>query len=89
MSAEANKALVRPFYAEVDKGSQAPGPIDAYVQSVETAQCNMGSAGTSTGANVVAAIRIAERLGQGRTVVTIACDSGLKYLSTDLYSSGP
>lgn len=55
MSAEANKALVRPFYAEVDKGSQAPGPIDAYVQSVETAQCNMGFAGTSTGANVVAA----------------------------------
>lgn len=41
-------------------------------------------AGTSTGANVVAALRIAERLGPGQTVATIACDSGLKYLSTDL-----
>lgn len=45
-------------------------------------------AGTSTGANVVAALRVAERLGPGRTVATLACDSGLKYLSTDLYSAG-
>ena len=44
-------------------------------------------AGTSTGANVLAAIRVATRLGSGRTVVTVACDSGLKYLSTDLYTS--
>ncbi|MFO7587468.1 MAG: cysteine synthase family protein [Gemmatimonadota bacterium] len=43
--------------------------------------------GTSTGANVVAALRVAERLGPARTVVTLLCDSGLKYLSTDLYSS--
>ncbi|MBN2566311.1 MAG: cysteine synthase family protein [Candidatus Eisenbacteria bacterium] len=42
--------------------------------------------GTSTGANVVAALRVAERLGSSRTVATLACDSGLKYLSTELYS---
>lgn len=42
-------------------------------------------AGTSSGANVVAALRVAECLGRGRTVVTLICDSGLKYLSTDLY----
>ena len=42
-------------------------------------------AGTSTGANVVAALRVAERLGDGATVVTIAVDSGLRYLSTDVY----
>lgn len=42
-------------------------------------------AGTSTGANVVAALRVAERLGAGATVVTIAVDSGLRYLSTDVY----
>lgn len=45
-------------------------------------------AGTSSGANVVAALRVAERLGPGKTVVTLLCDSGLKYLSTDLYSTG-
>jgi len=42
-------------------------------------------AGTSSGANVVAAIRVGERLGPKATVVTIMVDSGLRYLSTDLY----
>jgi cysteine synthase A len=42
-------------------------------------------AGTSTGANVVAALRIATRLGPGRTVATIIVDSGLRYLSTDVF----
>lgn len=42
-------------------------------------------AGTSTGANVVAALKVAERLGPAATVVTLMCDSGVKYLSTDLY----
>jgi cysteine synthase A len=42
-------------------------------------------AGTSTGVNVLAAIRVAERLGPGRTVVTLAVDSGLKYLNADVY----
>jgi len=45
-------------------------------------------AGTSSGANVVAAIRVAERLGPGATVVTLLADSGLKYLSTDVYRRG-
>jgi len=45
-------------------------------------------AGTSTGANVVAALKLAGRLGSGRVVTTLACDHGLKYLSTDLYSAG-
>jgi cysteine synthase A len=38
-------------------------------------------AGTSTGANVIAALRLAEGLGRGATVVTIMCDTGMKYLS--------
>jgi len=42
-------------------------------------------AGTSSGANVVAAIRVAERLGPSAKVVTLMVDSGLKYLSTDVY----
>ncbi len=42
-------------------------------------------AGTSSGANVIAALRVGRRLGPGATVVTLMCDSGLKYLSTDVY----
>jgi cysteine synthase A len=37
--------------------------------------------GTSTGANVVAALRVAEDMPAGATVVTVLCDSGTKYLS--------
>jgi cysteine synthase A len=39
-------------------------------------------AGTSSGANVVAAIRVGQRLGPGATVATLLVDSGLKYLRT-------
>lgn len=42
-------------------------------------------AGTSSGANVIAALRLAAQLGSGGRVVTLMCDSGLKYLSTDVY----
>lgn len=42
-------------------------------------------AGTSSGANVLAAIRVAQRLGPSATVVTLMADSGLKYLSTDVF----
>jgi cysteine synthase len=42
-------------------------------------------AGTSSGANVVAAIRLAERMGPESTVLTIIVDSGLRYLTTDVF----
>jgi len=42
-------------------------------------------AGTSSGGNVHAAIRVAQKLGSSAKVVTLMVDSGLKYLSTDLY----
>jgi cysteine synthase A len=45
--------------------------------------------GTSSGANVLAAIEVGRRLGPAATVVTVMADSGLKYLATDLYRTGP
>jgi cysteine synthase A len=42
-------------------------------------------AGTSSGANVLAAIELGRRLGPDAKIVTLMCDSGLKYLSTDVY----
>ena len=44
-------------------------------------------AGSSGGANVVAALRLAQRLGPDATVATVLCDSGVKYLSTEVYAS--
>jgi len=42
-------------------------------------------AGASSGANVVAGLRLAERLVPAATVVTLLVDSRLKYLTTDVY----
>lgn len=41
--------------------------------------------GTSSGANVVAALRVARRLGPDAAVATIMVDSGLRYLHTDVF----
>ncbi len=42
-------------------------------------------AGTSSALNVAAAVALAQELGSGKTVVTVACDTGLKYLGGDLF----
>jgi cysteine synthase len=44
-------------------------------------------AGTSSGGNVHAALRVAEKLGPDAKVVTLMIDTGLKYMSTDVYST--
>ncbi|KAL7957477.1 tryptophan synthase beta subunit-like PLP-dependent enzyme [Trichoderma compactum] len=42
--------------------------------------------GTSTGINIVAAIQLAKELGPGKRVVTVAVDTGLKYLNGTLFA---
>ena len=44
--------------------------------------------GSSTGANIIASLSVAKKLGTGKNVVTVAVDSGLKYLSTNVYQYG-
>jgi cysteine synthase len=58
---------------------------DAKVMARRLAKEEAIFAGTSTGANVVAALRIAERLGAKAIVATLIVDSGLRYLSTDVF----
>lgn len=41
--------------------------------------------GTSSGANANASLQVAKKLGKDATVVTLMVDSGLRYLSTDLF----
>jgi cysteine synthase A len=43
--------------------------------------------GPSTGANIAAALRLAERLGPGARVATVNVDSGLKYLAGTLHAA--
>ena len=56
--------------------------VDAVLQGTGTEGL---FAGTSTGANLVAALQVGIRLGPTATVVTALCDTGLKYLSAGLY----
>ena len=53
---------------------------DAVAMALRLAREEGLFAGTSTGANVIAALRLAERLGPDATVVTVMCDTGMKYL---------
>lgn len=55
---------------------------DAMAMALRLAREEGLFAGTSTGGNVVAALRLAERLGAGATVVTLMCDTGMKYLNS-------
>jgi len=54
---------------------------DAVAMTLRLAREEGLFAGTSTGANVIAAMRLAEELGPDATVVTIMCDTGMKYLA--------
>jgi cysteine synthase len=58
---------------------------DAFAMARRAAQTEGIFSGPSTGANLVAALQIAHRLGAGHRVVTVQVDSGLKYLDGPLY----
>ena len=58
---------------------------DAMAMARQLARAEALFAGTSTGANLVAAIEVGKRLGEEATVVTVMCDTGIKYVSTGLY----
>jgi cysteine synthase A len=60
---------------------------DAYETARRLARVEGVWGGISSGANVWAALRLAQQLGAGRRVVTVICDSGLKYLRGDLFAS--
>jgi cysteine synthase len=57
---------------------------EAVAMSLRLAREEGVFAGTSTGANVLVALRLAEQLGHDATVVTLMCDTGMKYLSKGL-----
>ena len=71
------------------------GPVDGFIQiSGEVAQKTTRElakhegifGGFSSGANVAAALKLLSKDMSGKTIVVIICDSGLKYLSTDLWN---
>jgi len=58
---------------------------DAYRTKVDLAKKEGLLAGISSGANVHIALDVARELGEGKTVVTVLCDTGERYFSLDEY----
>lgn len=58
---------------------------DAYKTARDLARIEGIFGGITSGANVWAAMQRAKTLGKGKKIVTVICDSGLKYLQGDLY----
>lgn len=56
------------------------------IQTTRRLHCEEGIlCGISSGTNVAAALRLAEKLGEGKTVVTVLPDTGERYFSTELF----
>ena len=81
-------------YAMADLSFMGDAPVDGYLsvsgaQARDTARALAREEGIfggfSAGANVAAALRLLEGPEAGGTVGVVICDSGLKYLSTDLW----
>ncbi len=70
--------------ADFDEAIAVP-EAEAFATARLAARTEGVFSGPSTGANLVAAVRLARRLGAGHRVVTVQVDSGLKYLSGGLY----
>jgi cysteine synthase len=70
------------WQADIADGIERVSTDEAMAMAFRLAREEGLFAGTSTGANVVAALRLAERLGPGATIVTVMCDTGMKYLKT-------
>jgi cysteine synthase A len=81
-------------YSMTDLPLLRPEHIDGYLKVSDSDAVRMARrlareegifAGFSSGANVAAAFQLLESGFKGRTVAVVMCDSGLKYLSTDLW----
>jgi cysteine synthase A len=73
------------FRRDLVNGIEAVTDEEAYAMARTLARQEGIFAGKSSAANVCGALRAARRLGAGRVVVTVICDSGYKYLRGDLF----
>jgi len=66
--------------------ARAVNEADARAMAKQLAREEGLLVGTSSGLNIAAAVKLARELGPGKTVATVAVDTGLKYLAGDLFA---
>ena len=75
--------FVVPLWQEgVAEGIERVPTEEALAMALRLAREEGLFAGLSTGANVIAALRLAERLDPGATIVSVMCDTGMKYFGS-------
>ncbi|UCE22298.1 MAG: cysteine synthase A [Candidatus Aminicenantes bacterium] len=77
--------LEHEYYDEIIKVTD----VEAKATACRLARLEGIFAGYSAGANVFASLKVARKLGGEKTVVTVIPDSGMKYLSTELFHHSP
>lgn len=82
------------FVPELLKHENYDGVIKVTDTEAKATACRLSRlegifAGYSAGANVFASLKAAEALGENKTIVTVIPDSGMKYLSTELFHRSP
>ncbi len=82
------------FIPDLYKHENCDGVIKVSDVEAKATACRLARlegifAGYSSGANVFASLKIAKNIGKDKTIVTIIPDSGMKYLSTDLFRYAP
>ncbi|MBA3450398.1 MAG: cysteine synthase family protein [Chloroflexia bacterium] len=86
----AGYAMIPPHWdAALCDGTMPIGDDEAVAFARELARREGILAGFSTGANVAAAMRLARDVEPGFTIATVACDTGARYLSSDLFLADP
>ena len=78
--------FVPPLWAPSDASEIATVTSDEAHDMARRLSREEGLFAGSSGANVIVALRVARRLGPDATVATVLCDSGVKYLSTEVYA---
>ncbi|MFQ6038996.1 MAG: cysteine synthase A [Candidatus Aminicenantales bacterium] len=82
------------FVPDLLEDGQYDGIIKVSDEEAKATACRLARlegvfAGYSAGANVFASLKVAKEAGPGRTIVTVIPDSGMKYLSTELFRHSP
>lgn len=82
------------FIPELYQDEYADGVIKVSDVEAKATACRLARvegifSGYSAGANVFASLRVAEELGKDKTIVTVIPDTGMKYLSTELFRRSP
>lgn len=89
MTAFGAELVLVPSQDDAEPGTFTKEDVEAKATACRLARLEGIFAGYSAGANVFCSLKVAREIGEDKTVVTVIPDSGMKYLSTELFHHSP